>query len=237
MSLDYLPGVDWQGKVDYVYPTLDPKTRTVKVRLRFDNKNKQLKPNMFAQVIIHPKKKPPSLLIPKEALIRTGSLDRVVLALGEGRFKSIEVKVGRFDESSVEILAGLDEGEMVVSSAHFLLDSESSKSSDFKRMHHPLDANAESTMFMDETINSAEAEGVINNVMIGHRMLNISRGPVKAWGREAATLDYIVSEDLNMKGLENGMSIQFTFHLSNDEFVITEIYPQASAHNSTSSQQ
>ncbi len=233
MSLDYLPGVDWQGNVDYVYPTLDPKTRTVKVRLRFDNKNNQLKPNMFAQVIIHPKKTKPSLLIPKEALIRTGSLDRVVLAIGEGRYKSIEVKVGRFDDVSVEILAGLEEGEMVVSSAHFLLDSESSKSSDFKRMNHPLDV----MKFTDDAINSAEVEGVINNIMAGHRMLNISREAIEAWGREAATLDFIVNENIDMEGLKNGMNIQFTFHLMNDEFVITEIYPQASAINSNSIEQ
>ncbi len=233
MSLDYFPGVDWQGEVDYVYPTLDAKTRTVKARLRFNNENNQLKPNMFAQVIIHTEVLEDSLLIPKEALIRTGRLDRVVLSLGEGRYKSIEVKVGRFDDTSVEILAGLDEGEMVVSSAHFLLDSESSKSSDFKRMNHPLEVKK----FTNDAINSAEADGVINRVMTGHRMLNVSRGPIESWGRDAATLDFIVSENLDMTGLKSGMKIQFSFHLANDEFVITEIYPQASAVSTPSNDQ
>lgn len=73
MSLAYLPGIDWQGEVDYVYPTLDPKTRTIKVRLRFSNKDNQLKPNMFAQVIIHSNMKEKNLMIPREALIRSGS--------------------------------------------------------------------------------------------------------------------------------------------------------------------
>ena len=130
MTLDYLPGQSWQGQVDLIYPTLDVKTRTVKLRLRFSNEDLAFKPNMFAQITIHNRNQEQALLIPQEALIRTGKQDRVVLALGEGSFKSIEVTVGRFDNESVEILSGLNEGDKVVSSAQFLLDSESSKSSD-----------------------------------------------------------------------------------------------------------
>jgi Cu(I)/Ag(I) efflux system membrane fusion protein len=91
MTLDYLPGKMWQGQVDYIYPTLDAKTRTVKLRLRFKNEKGLFKPNMFAQIAIHTTGDESALLIPKEALIRTGNQDRVVLALGEGSFKSIEV--------------------------------------------------------------------------------------------------------------------------------------------------
>ena len=225
MKLDYLPRQEWQGKVDYVYPTLNPKTRTLKVRLRFENKDQQLKPNMFAQVIIHPNLKEKILLVPKEAVIRSGSTERVVLALGKGRYKSIEVKVGRFDDKSVEILAGLKEGELVVTSAQFLLDSESSKSSDFKRMNHPLDAKDES----QATPSSAEVYGVINNIMFEHRMLNISREAIEKWNRPATTLDFVVSDDVAMTGLENGMKIQFVFHVMNGQFMITELYPQAPA--------
>ena len=138
MTLDYLPGKQWQGKIDYIYPTLDAKTRTLKVRLRFNNENGELKPNMFAQIRIHLSSDEAALLIPKQALIRTGSQDRVVLALGDGRFKSIVVHTGRFADEQVEILGGLEEGESVVSSAQFLLDSESSKTSDFLRMQSGL---------------------------------------------------------------------------------------------------
>ena len=136
MNLDYLPGETWQGKVNYVYPTLDPKTRTARIRLRFQNRNGLLKPNMFAQVTIHADAKEDTLMIPREAVIRTGIQDRVVLALGEGRFKSIEVKLGRLDDQYAEIITGLESGEEVVTSAQFLLDSESSKTSDFRRLHH-----------------------------------------------------------------------------------------------------
>lgn len=135
MSLDYMPGKKWQGIVDYIYPTLDTKTRTLKVRLRFDNKNNELKPNMFAEVVIHAENTDDSLLVPKEAIIRSGSFDRLVLALGDGRYKSVKVKIGRVDDQFAEILSGIDAGEHVVASAQFLLDSESSKTSDFKRMN------------------------------------------------------------------------------------------------------
>jgi len=225
MSLDYTPGVEWLGKVDYVYPTLNPKTRTLKVRLRFENKNEQLKPNMFAQVIIHPMKDEKVLLVPKEAVIRSGSTERVVLALGDGRYKSVEVKVGRYDDQSAEILAGLDEGEKVVTSAQFLLDSESSKSSDFKRMNHPL----EPVSMSSSSASSVDVNGVINNIMIGHRMLNISREAIEEWDRPAATLDFMVNEDVDMGGLENGMTIQFTFHVMDGQFMITDIFPQVPA--------
>ena len=136
MTLDYLPGKTWQGSVDYIYPTLDKKTRTVRIRLRFDNPFRELKPNMFAQVTVHTNSAEPLLVVAREALIRTGRQDRVVLALGEGRFKSVAVKVGRIEQNMAEILEGVAEGEEVVTSAQFLLDSESSKTSDFKRMHH-----------------------------------------------------------------------------------------------------
>ena len=134
MSLDYLPGKEWSGTVDYIYPTLDTKTRTIKVRLKFDNKDELLKPGMFAQVIIHGQDNEKVLVVPKEAVIRTGNSNRVVLALGEGSFKSVNVKVGQFNEKYAEILTGVKEGERIVTSAQFLLDSESSKTSDFKRM-------------------------------------------------------------------------------------------------------
>jgi Cu(I)/Ag(I) efflux system membrane fusion protein len=216
MTLAYLPGKEWNGKVDYVYPTLDAKNRTVKVRLRFENRDKALKPNMFAQVVIHAESEQKVLLIPKEAVIRSGSTERVVLALGEGRFKSITVGIGRYGDEFAEVLAGLSEGDKVVSSAQFLLDSESSKSSDFKRMSYKVKADSISS-------GSVTVDGVINTVMIGHRMLNISRGPIKEWGRAAATLDFLVSKDIDMSSLSKGSRVKFTFHVAQGDFVITNI--------------
>jgi Cu(I)/Ag(I) efflux system membrane fusion protein len=136
MTLDYLPGRRWQGAVDYVYPALDQRTRTVRVRMRFANDDLVLKPNMFAQVSIQVRSDGEALVIPREALIRTGNMDRVVLSLGEGRFRSVVVTTGRSDDSRVEILQGLADGDEVVTSAQFLIDSESSKTADLKRIDH-----------------------------------------------------------------------------------------------------
>ncbi len=139
MKLDYAPGENWTGVVDFIHPTLDPKTRTLKVRLRFINERGLLKPNMFARVNLEVVTDSPKLLVPGEAVIRTGNSDRVVLALGDGKFKSINVTLGYSYGDFIEVLDGLTKNDIVVTSAQFLLDSESSKTSDFKRMNHEMD--------------------------------------------------------------------------------------------------
>ncbi|KGJ90879.1 efflux RND transporter periplasmic adaptor subunit [Colwellia psychrerythraea] len=204
MSLDYLPGKTWQGKIDYVYPILDAKTRTVKVRLRFDNENGEFKPNMFAQIIIHTSSNEKALLIPKEALIRTGNQDRVVLALGEGNFKSVAVSVGRFDSDNVEILSGLSAGEKVVSSAQFLLDSESSKTSDFKRMSHET---VPSTAWVDASIIS---------LMPDHKMLTLTHDPIPAWDWPEMTMDFTALDSVDLSQLKTNMTIRVEIERASD---------------------
>ncbi len=130
------PGQVWQGKVDYLYPELDPKTRTLKVRLRFPNPQQWLKPNMFAQVIIYGEPKQGILKIPQEALIVTGERKSVVIALGQGRFQPVDVTIGMQREGEVEILSGLQQGENIVTSGHFLIDSESNLQASFLRFSH-----------------------------------------------------------------------------------------------------
>lgn len=137
LSLDYLPGRIWKGTVDYVYPSLNEQTRTVRLRAEFQNDDRALKPGMFGELKVSSVNgDAATLLIPREALIRTGTQNRVVLALDEGRFKSVAVRPGRIGARQAEILEGLAEGERIVISAQFLIDSESSKTSDFLRMHH-----------------------------------------------------------------------------------------------------
>lgn len=238
MSLDYLPGKTWQGKVDYVYPTLDAKTRTMRVRVRFDNPNLALKPNMFAQVTIQGDTTSKTLLISKEAVIRTGSQDRVVLALGQGNFKSVEVKLGRSDQKHFEIIAGLNKDDRVVSSAQFLLDSESSKTSDFKRMslleedHSSMDMSMGMSMSMsndkgadnNETKPSARVKGLINSIDVNKRIINISRQAIEKWQRPAATLDFTITKNIDIKVLQEGSEVDFTFEINDGEFSLTQIH-------------
>ena len=134
VTLSYLPGREWQGKVEYIYPSLDPKTRTLKVRLRFDNPEEALKPNMYANVKIFGGAKTNILVIPMEALIRTGRNERVIVALGEGRFEARTVNAGIESGDWVEIASGLKAGEEVVVSGQFLIDSEASIKASINRM-------------------------------------------------------------------------------------------------------
>jgi Cu(I)/Ag(I) efflux system membrane fusion protein len=134
MTVEARPGRTWEGKVDYLYPTLDPKTRTLKVRLVFDNPDLTLKPNMFADVVIYGGPKRDVLKIPAEALIATGERESVVKALGDGRFQPVDVVTGMQRGGEVEILSGLDAGDRIVVSGQFLIDSESSLQASFMRM-------------------------------------------------------------------------------------------------------
>lgn len=215
MTLDYLPGKEWEGVVDYVYPTLNAKTRTLRVRLRFDNHKALLKPNMFAQVVIHKDSSEETLLVPREAVIRSGRSSRVVLALGEGRFKSINVKVGQFDDKSAEILSGLSEGENVVTSAQFLIDSESSKTSDFKRMNHSEEA----------VPTSVWVKATINSLMVDHRMINASHEAISAWDWPEMTMDFTVGDEVDFAILQADMKLHVEItKIEKDKFQITKVH-------------
>ncbi|MAC33756.1 efflux RND transporter periplasmic adaptor subunit [Parahaliea mediterranea] len=199
MRLDYLPGREWLGQVDYVYPSLNDETRTVQIRVHFDNADRFLKPGMFAEMHIQTQPGTKTLLIPREALIRTGTQERVVLALGEGRFKSIAVKVGRVGERQVEILSGLKEGEHIVTSAQFLIDSESSKTSDFKRMSHAGEVEAPLAVWVQARIES---------LMPDHWMVTLAHAPIDAWQWPAMTMDFAVAESVDMEELRQDMRLQ-----------------------------
>jgi len=220
MTLDYLPGKSWNGVVDYVYPTLNAKTRTLRVRLKFENTDLQLKPNMFAQISIHANSIENAMLVPKEAVIRTGEQDRVVLALGEGQFKSVAVSIGRVTSDRIEILEGLYDTDEVVTSAQFLIDSESSKNSDFKRMIH------------DEEPSAVWMEGEVNSVMRGHNMVNITHGPAEAWGWPDMTMDFSVSEKVDINELAPGQSLHFEVTKTDEGgYTITGIHIMGEATN------
>jgi Cu(I)/Ag(I) efflux system membrane fusion protein/cobalt-zinc-cadmium efflux system membrane fusion protein len=126
MTLTYLPGKTFHGQVQFIYPFLKEATRTARLRLVFPNPGLQLKPDMFAEVVIASPLKEASVVIPAEAVMDTGEKQHVFLALGQGRFEPREVKVGvRGNDGLVQVLTGLKGDEEVVTSAQFLLDSES----------------------------------------------------------------------------------------------------------------
>lgn len=134
VTLSYMPGREWAGTVEYIYPTLDPKTRTLKVRLQFENKDEALKPNMYAHVSIYGGARQDVLAIPREALIRTGQQQRVIIDLGNGRFAPRKITAGIESGDWVEVIEGLAENDNVVVSGQFLIDSEASLKASLMRM-------------------------------------------------------------------------------------------------------
>ena len=130
-----LPGKVYKGEVNYIYPELDPKTRSLRVRLRVPNDDGRLKPNMFAYVRIYGGPKRNILKIPREALIVTGERESVILDRGHGSFQPVDVVSGMRSENEVEILSGLKQDESVVSSGQFMIDSEANLQASFNRLN------------------------------------------------------------------------------------------------------
>lgn len=140
MDLSYIPGRTFKGKVLFIYPYLDSKTRTAKLRLMFDNQDQQLKPGMYANVYLRPEVSDNTLAIPQEAVIDSGVRKLVFVSLGKGKFQPREVTLGlEGDQYEVQVLSGLEEGEKIVISGQFMLDSESRLKEAIQKM---IDARA-----------------------------------------------------------------------------------------------
>lgn len=208
------PTAVWDGIIDYIYPSLSATTRTLKVRVPLSNPNGVLKPNMFAKVKIVPQHVAPSLLVPKSAVIQTHDQARVVLTDTQGNFKSVNIQTGRQDAHYYEVTRGLLPGDEVVTSAQFLIDSESSKASDFNRMEAPD--------------HQATTWGKIENITLhtqdnaGLAMMTIARGPIEKWGRGPATMDFVLSPHIMPSQFKVGDKVVFTF-VTGDEFTVIDM--------------
>ena len=125
VSLSYFPGATYRGRVRYIEPEVSEKTRTVQLTLDVPNRDRRLRVGMYATVVFEPVAAADALTVPAEAVLRTGRRDLVIVALGGGRFAPREVVLGPRANGSVQILEGLADGDEVVTSAQFLIDSES----------------------------------------------------------------------------------------------------------------
>ena len=222
--LNYMPGEVFSGRVDYVYPVLDPKTRTLQVRLRFDNPGERLKPNMYARVTIFGKSHPGALSIPREALIRGQDIDRVVVALGKGSYTVYEVMSGIESGNWVEIIAGLEEGDEVVTSAQFLIDSEASLAGSIRRL------DALSMTDNEDERQAIYGNGVVEAVDSETRRIRVSHGPIEALSWTSMTMEFDVLPGVNLDLINIGQSIHFSLSLSAvGDYVINIIHQPAPA--------
>jgi RND family efflux transporter MFP subunit len=146
VSLSYLPDRKFRGRVTYIYPTLDEKTRTARVRMEFHNPGFFLKPGMFATVELRSEIEPSVVLVPDSAVLRSGEKNTVFIALDGGKFEPRVVTLGsRSDNNTYQVLSGLNEGERVVTSGQFMLDSESQLREAIQKMINPNATNSPTT--------------------------------------------------------------------------------------------
>ncbi|MEQ6247565.1 efflux RND transporter periplasmic adaptor subunit [Sulfitobacter sp. HNIBRBA3233] len=197
---EHLHGRTFEGVVDYIYPELDAETRTLPVRLRFDNADGLLRPNMFGNVSLIPNNTHMALTVPTEAIIRTGAAERVILKTGEGTFKPRLITTGLRDDfgegGRTEVVQGLAPGEEVVASAQFLIDSESALSAGLMRMAPTDDTPARGTgelIALDEQ----------------NRIATIRHAELEALDWPAMTSQFPLRADIPLGRLEPGQQVAF----------------------------
>ncbi len=131
------PGKTFEGRIDYIYPELMAVTRTVKARIVLKNPQGLLKPDMFVDVTLFGNTKENTLMVPTEAVIQTGKRSVVILSESEGKYRPVQVVTGAEAGGKTEILKGLQQGQMVVASGQFLIDSEANLRTSLERLEEP----------------------------------------------------------------------------------------------------
>ncbi len=247
MTLPAFAGEIFEGEIDFIYPTTDEMARTVPVRLRFDNPKGRLKPNMYASVIIRNGEAGERLTIPQSALIRFSAGDRVIVALGEGRFRPAAVKTGAEFGDRVEVLAGLDIGERIVTSGQFLIDSEASMAGSMLRLASPEENASEEMAGMDmsqkEEASKVEeketgqdhanhnppepksytAMGKVISINKEDGSIMLDHEAVEELGWPGMKMGFVLAEMKLADGLANGDSVHFTFAKGDSGYVISSI--------------
>lgn len=173
--LPFEPGKIMEGRVSYIYPYLRDQSRTAKVRLEFPNPKTALKKDMYVTVQIFPAPSAETVAIPEQAVIRSGKRDVVVLAAGEGKFISREIILGIHADGWYEVKEGLNEGDSIVTSSQFLIDSESNLKSGMASMSAHAGHSGQQPMTNGE--NNAEHKPGINEMQHENHQMNMNNTP------------------------------------------------------------
>ncbi|MEL7025283.1 MAG: efflux RND transporter periplasmic adaptor subunit [Pseudomonadota bacterium] len=242
VTLDALGSMKRTGTVDYVYPELDPKTRTLSARIRLNNADKALKPNMFARARIRAAAIENALYVPQEALIRGGRVDRVVLATGEGTFRAQPVSVGIESGNRVQITKGVSRGDTVVTSGQFLIDSESNIDTALARMdtaagdqdtpmgemqHDSMSATQHDRAAVMATVKAVDRDA---------RTITLEHGPIQAWSMPGMTMVFDVDEQVELSSLGKSASVHAEIERRDSgRFVVAAVHAMAQGEHTASS--
>ena len=201
------PGEVFRGRVAAILPEINAETRTVRARIELANPGARLAPGMFASLSFAPAQSRPTLLVPTEAVIRTGTRTVVILADEKGMFRPVDVVPGAESGEDTEITQGLKAGDRVVLSGQFLIDSEASLRATVTRMQPPDAAGT-------TTAPAHKADGVM--VTGDDKFLTIQHGAIPSAGMGAMTMEFKSPPDGLPPGLKAGDPIRFEFVITRD---------------------
>lgn len=217
-----LPGERRDGRIDYIFPTLDPEARTARVRVTLDNPGNRLRQGMFANVEILGTGAA-ALTVPSEAVIDTGRRKLVVVRQG-GSFLPVEVTTGRDADAWTEVLTGLTPGAEVVASGQFLIDSEASLSGVVERLNRSQGGMRQGAQ------QTADAEGMIQSTNLRQGRVTIAHGPILALNWPSMTMTFGVRDRAMLRGLRPGDRVNFAVRTApQDGSFVVERIARASA--------
>jgi len=207
-------GLVWETEIATVAPDLDAKTRTLRFRAQLNNRKMLLRTNMQMLGVVVLPARPPALLVPRQSVIQVGQQNRVVLDLGEGRFKSVAITLGESNSEQVEVLEGLQAGDQVVVSAQFLVDSESSKTSDFARMEFQS---------VEKKYPATWVEAVVEDVYPEERKVRLRHQPIEDWKMPGMTMDFKIVDHLDMASFKAGAQLRVQVADGNPLFQVQNV--------------
>lgn len=212
------PEMAFNGRISAVLPEASMQTRTLRIRMEFANPQHRLRPGMFARVQLDSTASHEALLVPTEAVIRTGKRDLLIKAEEGGRFRPVAVTLGEESGGKTVLLSGAEAGQKVVASGQFLIDSEASLKGVLARMEIPEERPA---MVAAET--GIAVRGVIKN--IGKGEITISHDPIPALDWPAMTMAFAIGENVRTSALKKGQTVRFILEKKGDEPAIISIEP------------
>jgi membrane fusion protein, copper/silver efflux system len=235
VTADAYPDRTFDGKVTFIYPTLDNATRTMQVRMEIANPKGLLKPAMFANVDLGVNKSGKVLTVPTSAVIDSGKRQVVLVRLAEGRFEPRAVTLGGRSDNYVEVLSGVTEGEQVVTSANFLLDSESNLKAALSGMGGqavPATSTSEQAApaQADKKTVGHQALGVLDSIN-DDGTISITHQPIGSLGWPGMTMDFALANSSLATGIEPGSAISFEIvERTPGEWMITKLQAQHGGH-------
>lgn len=224
-TLAAFPGQTLTGAVLAILPEADAETRTLQLRVELPNPGGRLRPGMTAQVQVDTTGGGRGLLIPADAAVRTGTRSVVFVAQGQGRYRPVEVTLGAESGGQVLVTAGLSEGQQIVASGQFLIDSEAGFGAALERLQPPADAVADAPG--DTPAGAAKpapayhALGTVESIADGR--ITLSHGPVPALGWGAMTMGFAVARPELLSGIARGDRVDFAFRRGDAGYVIESI--------------